>query len=81
MDYIDGIVADVVSKGLCIPIEDLDPDSHFDDLGADSLDMIDIFSEIDRVMGVKVEPDAAAGIATLKDLSDLVRRLGHAGVK
>lgn len=42
------------------------------DLGADSLDTVELLMEFERVFGIKIPDEETAGIATVKDAVDKV---------
>ena len=43
------------------------------DLGADSLDTVELLMEFERVFGIKIPDEATATIATVKDAIDKVK--------
>lgn len=59
----------IVSISLGVSIADLRPtDSLVADLGADSLDILDITMDIEREFGIEIDDDAAADFRTVGDL-------------
>lgn len=54
--------------------------SFTNDLGADSLDTVELLMEFERVFGVKIPDEDAAGIATVADAINYVEaKLKEAG--
>lgn len=58
----------LVSEKLCVPVESLSASTSFaGDLGADSLDMVELVMELEDRLGVSVTEQDAAGLTTLGD--------------
>ena len=54
------------------------PHQPFDELGYDSLALMETHSRIGRDYGIELPEDEAAGIKTARELVDFVNRLLHA---
>lgn len=72
-------VFDVVRKALAealeLPEEDIQWESRFkEDLEADSLDLVELLLEMERVYGFKVEDEEAKEIKTVGDAVELILR-------
>jgi acyl carrier protein len=65
MDIMDE-VRTVIANTLKVPIDQLKPDSRLDDLGAESLDVIEIVFELEEKFGITIpfKADDAARIKT-----------------
>ncbi len=59
-----------------LPPEQVTPDSRFaDDLGFDSLDLVEFTMEIEEEFDLTVPGEVADGIATVRDAIDQARRI------
>jgi acyl carrier protein len=68
------MVAEVIAEYLAVDIGDVTPKTHLKDtLGADSLDLIEIFNELEDETGKHFDKDA---IRSAKTLDDIVEMLG-----
>eukprot|EP00467_Chlorarachnion_reptans_P024476 CAMPEP_0114495846 /NCGR_PEP_ID=MMETSP0109-20121206/5442_1 /TAXON_ID=29199 /ORGANISM="Chlorarachnion reptans, Strain CCCM449" /LENGTH=144 /DNA_ID=CAMNT_0001673055 /DNA_START=55 /DNA_END=489 /DNA_ORIENTATION=+ len=65
-------VQDIVSEQLSIDKEKVTETSTFADLGADSLDTVEIVMAIEEAFGVEVPEDAAAEMSNLKEAVDYI---------
>ena len=62
-------VVEIISKGLNVKAEDITMQSHLqDDLGADSLDAVDLVMTIEDELGITVPDDRAQNFRTVKDI-------------
>ena len=62
-------VANIISKGLNINKKDIKLESHLqDDLGADSLDAVDLIMTIEDEFGITVPDDDAQNFKTVGDI-------------
>lgn len=62
-------VVEIISKGLNIKAEDITMQSNLqDDLGADSLDAVDLVMTIEDELGVTVPDDRAQDFRTVEDI-------------
>jgi acyl carrier protein len=68
-------VRKALAESLEIPEEDIREDSLFkEDLDADSLDLVELLLQMERVYGFKVSDDEASEIITVGNAVDLVLR-------
>jgi acyl carrier protein len=68
-------VRKALAESLEIPEEDITEDSLFkEDLDADSLDLVELLLQMERVYGFKVSDDEASEIITVGNAVDLVLR-------
>mmetsp|Transcript_26617 Transcript_26617/g.37077 ORF Transcript_26617/g.37077 Transcript_26617/m.37077 type:complete len:144 (-) Transcript_26617:240-671(-) len=65
-------VQEIVSDQLSIDKEKVTETSTFADLGADSLDTVEIVMAIEEAFGVEVPEDAAAEMSNLKEAVDYI---------
>ncbi|XP_031257958.1 acyl carrier protein 1, chloroplastic-like [Pistacia vera] len=69
-------VCKIVKKQLALPEDSLVAgDSKFAELGADSLDTVEIVMGLEEEFGISVEEDSAQTIATVQDAADLIEKL------
>ncbi|MBO4659247.1 MAG: acyl carrier protein [Prevotella sp.] len=68
MSEIEKKVRDIIVDKLCISEDEIKPESSFqNDLGADSLDTVELIMEFERVFEVNIPDDQAEKIATVGD--------------
>ncbi|XVE62603.1 hypothetical protein DITRI_Ditri06bG0131500 [Diplodiscus trichospermus] len=69
-------VCEIVRKQLAIPSETaVTGESKFVELGADSLDTVEIVMGLEEEFGITVEEENAQSIATVKDAAELIDKL------
>jgi acyl carrier protein len=84
MEIVDE-VRQIIAKTLKIPVDELKPDSRLDDIGAESLDVIEIVFELEEKFGISIPFQAnEAGktgepsklpFATIADVAKAVQQL------
>jgi acyl carrier protein len=50
--------------------------SFIDDLGADSLDLVELIMEMEEIFGLEIEDEELEKIRTIKDVVDFLRTKG-----
>lgn len=50
--------------------------SFIDDLGADSLDIVELLMEMEEIFGVEIEDEELEKIVTIKDVIDFLKQKG-----
>jgi len=66
-------VKKIVVEHLGVEEDKVTPDASFiDDLGADSLDIVELVMAFEEEFGVEIPDDAAEKIATVKDAIDYI---------
>ncbi|XP_022761205.1 acyl carrier protein 1, chloroplastic-like [Durio zibethinus] len=69
-------VCEIVRKQLALPDgSSLTGESKFAELGADSLDTVEIVMGLEEEFGISVEEDSAQSISTVQDAADLIEML------
>ncbi|KAM2664097.1 hypothetical protein EV1_010565 [Malus domestica] len=69
-------VSKIVRKQLALPDDSaVTGESKFSELGADSLDTVEIVMGLEEEFGISVEEDSAQTIATVQDAADLIEKL------
>lgn len=75
-ERIEQEVIAMVSRQLGISDQAITPNQHlFDDLGADSLDAIELVMEAEEVFEIEISDDDAEKVKTVQDAIDLAFRL------
>ena len=64
-------LASYASKQLEIDINDITPDSTFESLGIDSLDVVEMIMDLEGELGVELEMEDQK-IATFQELADFI---------
>lgn len=75
MDYaeiVEKVKAIIVDKLGVEPSEVTESANFTNDLGADSLDTVELLMEFEKVFGIKIPDEETATIATVKDACDKV---------
>lgn len=68
MSEIEKKVKDIIVEKLCVNEEEIKPEASFtNDLGADSLDTVELIMEFERVFNVSIPDDKAEKISTVAD--------------
>jgi len=64
---------EIVAEQLNVPLEEVTLESSFvDDLGADSLDLVELIMAMEEKFGFSISDEAAEGIRTLKNLINYI---------
>ncbi|OAY54193.1 acyl carrier protein, chloroplastic [Manihot esculenta] len=69
------IVQDTIAKQLSIEASTVAPETKFADLGADSLDTVEIMMALEEQFGVSIGEGGAENISTVQDAADLIEKL------
>ena len=68
MSEIEAKVKDIIVDKLGVDEADVKPEASFtNDLGADSLDTVELIMELEKVFGISIPDDKAEKIATVGD--------------
>ncbi|QTA37809.1 acyl carrier protein [Thermosipho ferrireducens] len=66
-------ISRVLAEKLDIPIEEIDESSNIiDDLGADSLDVVDLIMILEDEFGIRIEDDELEQIVSVSDVIDII---------
>lgn len=71
-EIVKKVQAIIVDKLGVEPSEVTESANFTNDLGADSLDTVELLMEFEKVFGIKIPDEETAGIATVKDAVDKV---------
>jgi acyl carrier protein len=70
-------VIKLVMEQLDVTREECVPEASFiDDLGADSLDLVELIMEMEEVFGMEIADDELEKIRTIKDVIDFLKNKG-----
>ena len=70
-------VKEIIAEELGIEIEDIKEDSNLtDDLGADSLDAIELIMAIEEEFDVQIEDNEASNIKVVSDITSFLENAG-----
>lgn len=69
------VVKSTIAKQLSIEESSVSPETKFVDLGADSLDTVEIMMALEEKFGVSVGEGGAENIATVQDAADLIEKV------
>ncbi|TXG61764.1 hypothetical protein EZV62_013127 [Acer yangbiense] len=68
-------VQSTIANQLSIELNSVTPGTKFADLGADSLDTVEIMMALEEQFGVSIGEDGAQNIATVQDAADLIEKV------
>jgi len=70
------VVRRVLVDGLSVDEKDVVPEASLnDDLGADSLDAVELVMSLEEEFGIEIDPSLTANMKTVNDLVELVDSL------
>ncbi|XP_027179050.1 uncharacterized protein LOC113778006 [Coffea eugenioides] len=72
------IVQNTIAKQLSIDEATVTPQTKFADLGADSLDTVEIMMALEEKFGVSIGESGAENVATVQDAADLIEKVKSA---
>lgn len=68
-------VREIIAKQLSAKLEDVKPDSNIaEDLGADSLDLVEILMSLEDEFGISIPDEAIPQIKTIKDVVEFIEK-------
>ncbi len=66
-------VKEIIAKQLRIDAADIDCDtSLIEDLGADSLDMVELLMAFEEELGIVIPDETAAGLKTVREITEFL---------
>ena len=66
----------MLAEALNLPIEKVTPDAKIvDDLGADSLDVVELLSQLEEEYGIVIPDDQAENLVTVSDVANAIEAL------
>jgi len=80
VDELEQKVQSIVAEKLHVGADQITPDARFiEDLGADSLDTVELVMALEEAFGIEIPDDAAEKITTFRDVLDFVSARRGAG--
>ena len=69
-------IQEMLAEALNLPLEKVTPDAKIvDDLGADSLDVVELLSQLEEEYGIIIPDDQAENLATVADVANAIEAL------
>lgn len=66
-------VRDIIAEKLNVDAEEIKPESSIiDDLGADSIDLIELIMNLEEEYGISISDEEAVKLKTVKDVVDFI---------
>lgn len=66
----------MLAEALNLPIEKIVPEAKIvDDLGADSLDVVELLSQLEDEFGITIPDDDVEGLVTVADVASALEKL------
>ena len=67
------LIKEIIADKLCLKIDEITPQASFvDDLGADSLDEIEILMSIEDEFDIEIPDEDAVKMKTVKEVTDYI---------
>ena len=68
-------VKKIIAEKLSVDINDIVPEASFvDDLGADSLDLVELIMSMEEEFDIEISDDEAEKLVTVKDVLDYIAK-------
>lgn len=75
MSSVEDKVKQIIAEKLSVDMEDIVPEASFvDDLGADSLDLVELIMTMEEEFDIDISDEDAEKIVTVKDAMDFVQK-------
>ena len=69
-------IQEMLAEALNVPVEKVTPDAKIvDDLGADSLDVVELLSQLEEEYGIIIPDDQAESLVTVADVANAIEAL------
>lgn len=68
-------VLSIIADKLNMPKENISPSVSFKDLGADSLDIVEIIMSFEEAFGIEIKDEDAEKIKTVEQAIDLIHKM------
>jgi acyl carrier protein len=73
-ESIEDKVKKIIAEKLSVDLAEVKPEASFvDDLGADSLDLVELIMSMEEEFGVEISDEDAEKIVTVKDAIDFIQ--------
>ena len=57
-----------------IGLDDIKPEDFYDELGADSMQCIEVLIELEQEFDIDITPDDTSNVATMQEVYDMIER-------
>jgi acyl carrier protein len=72
---IEDKIKKIVAEKLSVDLDEVVPDASFvDDLGADSLDLVELIMSMEEEFDIEISDEQAEKLVTVKDVLDYVKK-------
>ena len=69
-------IQSMLAEALDLPLEKVTPDAKIvDDLGADSLDVVELLSQLEDEFGIIIPDDEVENLVTVQDVANEIQKL------
>lgn len=68
-------ITSIIAEKLHVDAASINPQSTLQDLGADSLDMVDIIMKVEEEFGIEINDEDAEGLGNVQDVINYVHAL------
>lgn len=66
----------IISQQLSLPVSKITPESKLvEDLGADSLDVVELLMTLEEEFGITVSDEQASKMLTIQDIEDVISQI------
>jgi acyl carrier protein len=73
---IEDKIKKIVAEKLSVDLDEVVPDASFvDDLGADSLDLVELIMSMEEEFDIEISDEQAEKLVTVKDVLDYVKKI------
>ena len=66
-------VQTIIAEKLSMSVENIKPEATFKDLGADSLDIVEMIMSFEETFGIEIKDEDAEKIKSVNDAADLIQ--------
>ena len=63
----------IIAEKLSMSVENIKPEATFKDLGADSLDIVEMIMSFEETFGIEIKDEDAEKIKSVDDAADLIQ--------
>ena len=75
------LIVKIIAKTLYVDENEVVPNAQiFNDLGADSLQAVELVMDLEDALGIIIEDDDVERINTVQDIFDIVKEIGESNV-
>ena len=67
-------VNSIMAAKVHIGLDDIKPEDFYDELGADSMQCIEVLVELEQEFDIDITPDDTSNVATMQEVYDMIER-------